>query len=153
MSHDHAVGELLAALVDEKRLDDLLAAATLDDVAEAWACFVERNANTSEDPDWWAVEFWLSSGLAFDREDVARAGLLALVAAVPDDLLAHVGAGPLENFIEPDTDRLDWIERQAAMSERFRHALANVQVWGFEQDWVCSRLEHAAGVPLARPRH
>jgi Family of unknown function (DUF6869) len=151
MSHGHAAARALTRLVDERRLDDLLEAASIADVAEAWCCYTERNANDHEDPDWWAVEFWLSDGLAFEREQVARDGILALVNAVPDDLLGHVGAGPLETFVTNDESRVRWIEEQAANSDRFRRALANVWTWGTESDDVAARLERAAGVRLARP--
>jgi hypothetical protein len=87
----------------------------------------------------------------FRREEVARAGLLALVNTVGDELLGYVGAGPLENFIDASEERIQWIEKTAALSPRFRVALANVWVWGSEEDWVAERLERAAGVPLTRP--
>jgi hypothetical protein len=150
MAHEHERGAVLEGLVDDGDLDGLLAIVTLGEIADAWRCYTERKPQTSEDPDWWAVEFWLD--LAFEREDVAREGLLALVDAVPDELLPHVGAGPFENFIGPDESRIAWMEDQARRSPCFRAALANVWIWGVEKDWVCERLEAAANVSLARPR-
>ena len=149
MSHDHSAGLELEGLVDAGRLDDLLARLTLAQIAEAWSCYTERNAPSDDDPDWFAIAFW--QDLAFKREEVAREGLLALIDAVPETFLGYVGAGPLEHFIGPDASRIAWIEEQARISPRFRHALANVWVWGEEKRWVCERLEAAANVPLARP--
>jgi hypothetical protein len=150
MSHDHAVGAELESLVDAGRLDELLARVTPVEIADAWRCFTERTSNSDGDPDWWAIAFW--QDLAFKREAVARDGLLALIDAVPEELLGHVGAGPLEDFIRPDKSRIAWIEDQSRVSPRFRRALANVWVWGEQKEWVCERLEAAANVPLARPR-
>jgi hypothetical protein len=151
MGHEHAMGDTLTRMVDEGRLDDLLGAVSLTDIGEAWCCYARRQGNDHEDPDWWAVEFWLSDGLAFEREEVARDGLLALVNTAPDDLLGRVGAGPLETFVSNDESRVRWIEEQAAHSDRFRRALANVWTWGTESDDVAARLERAARVRLARP--
>ncbi len=118
------------------------------------ACYHERWARYGharyDDPDWWAVEFWLSGGLGFRREGIARDGLLAVVEAVPLDCLADVGAGPLMVFVEADEDRITWIESVAAESARFRTALTAVAVWQ-QEDWVVERLERAAHAPLYRP--
>jgi hypothetical protein len=153
--HDHAVGQELARLVEENRLDDLLARVSLAEVADAWRCYHDRALSGeqvgTDDPDWWAVEFWLSNGLALRREDIARRGLLALVDAVSDELLAFVGAGPLESFIDSTQSRIRWIEEVAARSARFRAALASVHSWGVDEQWASERLERAAGVPLPRP--
>src|ERR1700704_2314712 len=102
----------LEAMTRDARLDDFLAEVSLAEIAEAWVCYTSRSADSSYDDDWWAIEFWLSRGLGYQREDVAREGLLALVAAAPDELLGHVGAGPFEDFICADEDRIAWIERQ-----------------------------------------
>lgn len=157
MPHDHTVGHDLVGLVNEGRLDDLLAQVSLSEIADAWRCYHERsNAGKyldTDDPDWWAVEFWLSNGLAFRHEDVAREGILALVDAVGDDLLPYVGAGPLENFIDSVESRIRWIEEVAERSPRFRTALACIYTWGVEEEWASERLERAARVPLARPKH
>jgi hypothetical protein len=44
-----------------------------------WRCYHERSATGEyvdvDDPDWWAVQFWLSNGLAYRREAIAREGL------------------------------------------------------------------------------
>ena len=155
--HDHAAGHDLARLIDQNRLDDLLARVSLKEVADARRCYQERSFADeqvdTDDPDWWAVEFWLSNGLAFRREDVARQGLLALVDGVGDELLAYVGAGPLENFVDSAESRIRWVEEVAERSPRFRTALACVHTWGVDEEWTSERLERAARVPLDRPKH
>ena len=108
----------------------------------------------STDPHWWAVEFWwLVSGRerVAAWEAVARDLLVRLIDHAPSDaVLQHIGAGPFEEFIRADENRVRWIEEQAAVSAKFRTALANVWIWR-EPDWVFERIERAAGVPLARP--
>ena len=141
-------------MVDEGRLDDVLALVSLQDIAEAWSCFHERQRSNgwaaAADPDWWAVDFWVTSSHSSNAESVVRQGLLALVDTVPEELLAYVGAGPLMNCVGPDEDRIAWIESVAAKSSRFRAALTAVAVW-HEEGWVVERLERAAGAPLYRP--
>jgi len=121
-------------------------------VAEAWCRYHFRSANNLDDPDWWAVEYWLAGSDVWSDEDLVRRGLLALIDAASDDLLSRVGAGPLETFVSRDESRVRWIEEQAAGSPRFRTALANVWTWGTEPDDVAARLERAAGVRLKRPK-
>jgi hypothetical protein len=124
---------------------------------------------------WWAVSDrgwvgdhvvrhlldWLTPHASTDREtsraqqaaneEVARELLVKLVDHAPsDDVLGNVGAGPLEDFIDGDDDRVRWIEEQAASSPKFRTALAKVWIWS-EPAWVFERVERAAGVPLAWP--
>ncbi len=91
-------------------------------------------------PAWWS------------DEKRVRDGLLGLIEAADDDGLSVVAADPLEVFVCNDASRLHWIELQARRSERFRQALAEVWVWELPSD-AFSRLERAAGVPLARPDH
>ncbi len=152
--HDHELGPELVRLLDDDRLNDLLARVSLTDVADAWRCYYERSISGEQvdysDPDWWAVQFWLSPAPVFDREELGREGLLALVTSVGDDLLHYVGAGPLEDFIDAIEDRIRWFEESAARLPEFRKALAYVHV-GYEPEWVWDRLERAAGVPLVRP--
>ncbi|MGI8685531.1 MAG: hypothetical protein ACR2MO_10665 [Acidimicrobiales bacterium] len=150
MPHVHDRSDELGQLVDDERLDDLLVAVTLGDIAEAWHCYHRREARSYHDPDWWAIEFWM--GLAFEREDVVRAGLMALIDSSEDEYLGHVGAGPLEAFVSEDESRMRWLEKTAAISPRLRHALRNVYCWGGMQDRYCERLERAAGGPLPRPK-
>jgi hypothetical protein len=150
VAHDHDRGPDLEAMLDEGRINDLLAAVTLEDIAESWACYHRRDPNTYVDPDWWAVEFW--QGPAFDLEDVARTGLIALAKASDPDLLGYLGAGPLEVFINNDEGRIAWMEQAAALDSALRTALRNVWCWGEIDADFFSRLEAAAGAPLPRPR-
>lgn len=150
MTHDHGSGAELAVLIDEKRLDDLLARVSLTEVAQAWHCYHRRDARSVEDPDWWAVEFWMDLG--FVREDTAREGLLALIDASDEEHLGYVGAGPLEVFVCEDEGRMSWIERTAPGSPGLQVALRNVYCWGAMEDRYCERLERVAGGPLPRPR-
>jgi hypothetical protein len=131
----------------------VLALVTLTDIAKAWLAYqTPEHVYEGGDPFWWAVEFWQNNSGVWANEETVRQGILALVDAAPDDLLGHVGAGPLEVFVSEDESRVRWIEEHAARSARFRRALANVRTWGNEPDEVAARLERAAGVPLARPR-
>ena len=150
VAHSHSDGAELGAMVDEGRIDDLLSAVSVDDIAEAWHCYLRRAADDYDDPDWWAVEYWM--GPAFEREEVVREGLLALLAASRDEHLGHVGAGPLEAFVCEDEGRIRWIERTAPTNKRLRQALRNVYCWGIMDDRYCERLERAAGGPLPRPK-
>ena len=127
VEHAHRPRPDLQELVDEEKLDDLLRVVSVEEVAAAWRCYYERSAAGEyvdyDDADWWAVEFWLSGAPAYRRQETARAGLLALVRAVPDELLGDVGAGPLENFISPKEDVVRWIEEVAQKDARFRTAV------------------------------
>jgi len=154
----------LSRLVDAADIDGVLALVSVDEIADAWCQWSVRQRRGdvppstesdwfSTDPHWWAVEFWyFVSGTRTPRhEEVARDLLVRLVDHAPSDaVLQHIGAGPFEEFIGADEDRVRWIEEQAAVSAKFRTALANVWIWS-EPDWVFERIEHAAGVPLARP--
>ena len=140
-------------MVDEGRLEEVFALVSLQDIAEAWSCFHQRQRShgwaATNDPDWWAVDFWLMSSHSSGHESVVREGLLVLVDTVHEELLAYVGAGPLITFVEPDEDRIAWIEGVAAKSPRFRAALTAVATW--QEAWAVERLERAAGAPLYRP--
>lgn len=96
-------------MVDEGQLEEVLALVSLQDIAEAWSCFHERQTSNgwaaTADPDWWAVDFWVTTSHASGPESAIREGLLALVDTVPEELLTYVGAGPLMNFVGPDEDR------------------------------------------------
>jgi len=157
----------LYRLVNAEDLDGVLALVSVDEIAAAWCQMSVRQSRGdvpsatdesdwfSTDPHWWALEFWwLASGreLLPAREDLARDLLIAMVAHAPSDaVLLHIGAGPFEEFIRPDEDRVRWIEQQANASSKFRTALANVRIWD-QPSWVFDRVQGAAGVPLARPR-
>jgi Family of unknown function (DUF6869) len=158
----------LSRLVDTGDVDGVLAFVSLDEIADAWCQWSLRQHRGdvppttdqsdwfSTDPHWWALEFWwLVSGRegVAAREAVARDLLVSLVDHAPsDDVLLHIGAGPFEEFIRADEDRVRWIEEQAVSSAKFRTALGNVWIWS-EPDWVFERIEHAARIPLAHPGH
>jgi hypothetical protein len=148
VDHAHEPRPDLQEFVDDERLDDLLQVVSLEGIAAAWRCYTARSAAGEyvdfDDPDWWAVEFWLSGGLAYQRDETAREGLLALVRAVPDELLEDVGAGPLENFIRADEEVVSWIVSEARANGRFRQVLRFVCL-AAEQEWVRERLTAALG--------
>jgi hypothetical protein len=93
---------------------------------------------------------WLSQGWWSDEARV-RDGILRLVdLAVTEEDFGIIGAAVLEGFTTDDESRLHWIERQAAASTDFRHALRNVWVWWLP-DRAFRRVERAAGVKLLDP--
>jgi hypothetical protein len=154
----------LSRLVDAGDIDGVLALVSMDEIADAWCQRSVRQrlgdvpsaTDTSDwfstDPQWWVVEFWWAvSERSPAHEQVVRDMLVKLVEHAPSDaVLSHIGAGPFEEFVRADEDRVRWIEEQAASSPRFRTALANVWVWS-EPAWVFERVQRAAGVPLAGP--
>ena len=146
---------------DSKRLEELilygeveeaLSLVTLDEVADAWCRYQARPhvpGVEEDDPDWWSVDLLL--GGQFYAEEQRQRTLLDLLIerAQDDELLGAIGAGPLENFITNDDDRLAWIEQRAAGSDRFREALRNVWIWHLQPE-AFARVELAAGEELAR---
>ena len=79
----------------------------------------------------------IASRPPFDRlhdlvyDDAAQAWplLLALLAAVPEDVIHHVGAGPLETFVvRHGADFVDRIEGEAREDARFRRAVLEVNL-------------------------
>jgi hypothetical protein len=172
--HQHDRAQELQRLVDDRDFDELLRRVTLAEVAAAWHCYHRRQADGFDDPDWWALEYWMEAG---GPESRRQEGLLALIAsAATDDEARMVGAGPLENYLSAvtldlppqppgvsfmewadraslrgDPERIAWAEAQRA-SGRFRTALSVVYVWGQIEDELAERLEAVAGVALPRPR-
>jgi hypothetical protein len=140
----------LQRLVDARDVDGVLAIVNTDDIAEAWC---EGSARQWSERYSWAVDLLQLRAVA-TREDLVRESLLKLVEHAPnDDVLKHIGAGPLQEFVVADEARVNWIEQQAEGSERFRVALANVRIWGREPQWVCERVERAVGLPAVQPSH
>jgi hypothetical protein len=146
----------LNELCDRGELEDLLALVSLDTVATTWCRYTERSLAARseglsyEDPDWWAVNFFLCEAFWRDR-NLRRRGLLALLRATDNErVLGCVGAGPLENFVSDDEDDLRWLEEQAPHSESFRIALRNVWADTYVTEATMARLDAAAGEPLAR---
>jgi hypothetical protein len=84
------------------------------------------------------------------NEAFVRDFLVAIAEAAPEEVLGWVGAGPLEDFIKDDRDRVAWVEEQAARSARFRRALGNVWIDNAVSHETLLRIERAAGVELAR---
>jgi hypothetical protein len=172
--HQHDGTQELQRLVDNRDFDELLRRVTLAEVAAAWHCYHRRQADDIDDPDWWALEYWMQSA---GPESRLQEGLLALIdAAATDEEARMVGAGPLENYLSAVTlelppqppgvsfmewadraslhgepQRIAWAEAQRA-SGRFRTALSVVYVWGEIEDELAGRLEAVAGAPLPRPR-
>ncbi len=144
----------LQDLVDQGDLDGLLAHVTLDDVADAWwrhnVKEFDDDAAALADADWWAVEAWIDH--LFDRdEELCRRAIRALAEQAPPGAdLGYLGAGPLEEFVSADEDRVWWIEAEAERSPNFRKALANVWIDDLPPE-LFLRIERAAGTELARP--
>jgi hypothetical protein len=142
----------LQRCVDEEDLDRLLELVSLDEIAISWHRYTA--APGSEDaahPDWWAVELFMTREI-FRRNELYRDLMIKLVEHGTDQTLGVVGAGPLENYVSDDEDDLRWLEAQCATSSRFRGVLAGVWCAGDVTDATLTRLDAAAGEPLARPR-
>jgi hypothetical protein len=144
----------LMALVDERHLDRLLAVVTIEDVADAWWRYTTRDRTKPDelaDAHWWAIELWIGGGPVWDREDLVRRGLAALAERAPDGAdLGSLGAGPIEDSVIEDDDRLRWIEEQAERSPNFKAALANVWIQNLSPGTFL-RVERAACVELPWP--
>lgn len=152
----------LQRLVEDEELDELLSLVSLEDVADAWWRYTVRSqALQSEarpaadgrwetDPDSWAIQLWFGNAI-HEREETVRQFLHLLAERAPaEGDLSYLGAGPIEDFVSDDDERLLWIEEEAARSPNFREALANVWGWRLPPE-VFLRLENAAGVPLSWP--
>jgi preprotein translocase subunit SecG len=102
-------------------------------------------------PDWWAVELILSED--WESRPEARQLIVALVEAAGDDrdMLAVIGAGPLENLLLSDDTAVDWLEARLPDSERLRLALENSHVAHALPTDAIERLEVAGGLTLQRP--
>ena len=146
-----ADSEQLSELALLGRLDELFALVSVEDAARAWCGYNSRphhsDREREEDADWWAVDLWFSLA---GKDEGRERQMLRLIAdlAPDDDVLSALGAGPLEDFVTDDEDRLEWIETQAASSEKFRKALANVWARDYVAAENFARLERAAGRPL-----
>jgi hypothetical protein len=145
-------------LCNRGELDELLAQVPLDAVAATWCRYTERSLAASadgipdDDPDWWAINFFLCN--AFRRDgDLQRRGLLALLQATVDEgVVGCIGAGPLEDLVSDNEDDLLWLEEQAQENEALRIALRHVWADTYVSDDTMARLDAAAGQPLARVR-
>jgi hypothetical protein len=123
-------------LLDAEQPAELLAIVTAEEVGLAWCRYAERTVAASPtfhdwdaDPDGWAAELYQEDELFWADENFVRTFLTTIVEAAPnDEVLGWVGAGPLQDFIIEDRDRLAWVIAQASRSERFRRALSSVSI-------------------------
>jgi uncharacterized protein DUF6869 len=147
----------LQQLLDDFKVDELLSLVTLEEIADAWCSYQTRthiSGVEDDDRDWWAVELLLDSTFLSD-ETRRRATLeLILERANAEEVFGVFAAGPLEDFVAgcegTGDDRLDWIERRAAASPRFREALRRIHAWSLPPE-IFERLERAAGASLPLP--
>lgn len=154
VAHAHGPGAADLRYLEDADVQEVLDSVSLDEIAVAWVCFHQRphayEDDWSEDPDWWAIEFWQSK-VWYADEPVVRDGLLCLLRHASTDVLGDIGAGPFEDYIGgADEDRLQWFETQAARSADFRQALGTVRISN-EPTEVFDRLQRAAGTRLAVP--
>lgn len=101
----------------------------IQSLVDAWLLSIGEPDGTWPDAYWWAsslildVERWADEG--FHREI-----LLRLVEAADDEQIWVVAAGPLEDFLTDDNDRLSWMEQTADQNPRFRVAVSGVWTHG-----------------------
>jgi hypothetical protein len=152
-----ADSERLLVLVEEGNIDALLHEVSPQDVANTWMRYHRQRrsgVDPDHDPDWWAVETWMTLEW-LQNEPRVRDGILRLVSLARDESdFGIIGAAVQETFIHgvwDDDSRVAWIEEQAASSEAFRRSLANVQIWGDVPHDVATRIEAAARTRLPRP--
>jgi hypothetical protein len=138
-------------------LDAVLALTSPEEIADAWWRYVVRchvahergevEPGWDSDPDAWASELWMEG--VIQRDEQAFRTLLRTFAdrAPGESLLVYLGAGPIEDFLTEDEDRLRWIEEEAKRSRSFRLALASVWI-----EWLGAptflRIQEAAGTDL-----
>jgi hypothetical protein len=142
-------------LLNAEAVDELLCLVTPEEMGSAWCRYATRVVRNelpddhewADDEDGWAPELYYESPF-WANESFVRAFLLTVADSAPDEVLGWVGAGPLEDFITEDADRLAWVEQQAARSERFRRALGNVRIDSEVSTEAFRRLERAAGASL-----
>ena len=140
-------------LLDVGANDRLLSLVTPEEVGLAWCRYAGRAVRAAKRPEWntdpdgWAAELYYESEF-WAAEEFVRSFLVTIADAAPEEALGWVGAGPLEDFISDDPDRLAWIEVQAKRSERFRQALGNVWIESRVTKATFLRVQRAAGVKL-----
>jgi hypothetical protein len=158
--------EEIRRLLDDCEDAEALSRVSLVDLADAYCRYAarlaasEKSIEWKDDPDGWAAELYFElteprnrqGGWSPDDERRRREFLRFIADAAPNDaVLSFIGAGPFEDFITDDEDRIRWIEEQALRSAKFRKALANVWVWRLPEE-AFLRLERAAGTELAWPQ-
>ena len=148
---DHAKLARLARLSFECQFEELIREVTEDEVAQAWTRYQQRYPDVADDdPDWWAVDLWMSEESWADERRI-RDGILRLVDLANSDAeLEFIGITAMEGwFFGEDPSRLEWVETHAAQSDRFRCTLGNLYL-NRETDDVRERVERAAAGPLPR---
>ncbi len=125
----------------------------LEAMADAWWRYTmrwdaaydagEETPNSNSDPDGWAEQVWQSELLMRSEETVRKFLRIAADRAPQesssdDGPLSYLGAGPIEDFLDADLDRLLWIEKTAKGSRAFREALRGVydSCWPSQPQWV-----------------
>jgi hypothetical protein len=142
-------------LLDTGATEELLGLVSAEEVGRAWCRYATRAVKTKDlswddDEDGWAAELYFEPEF-LANEEFRRTFLVTIADAAPDDVLGWVGAGPLEDFLIEDADRLAWVEAHAARSERFRRALGDVFIADWASPETFLRIERAAGVKLSWP--
>jgi hypothetical protein len=139
----------LQRLVDARDVDGVLALVGTTEIACAWCAWSAGQAK--DNADRWAAELLHARRFA-TREELLRETLVKLTVYATDDAtIAVIGSGPLEEFIVADEGRVHWMEQQADASPRFRRALSHASIRGSQPQWVCERIELAAGTAIAEP--
>jgi hypothetical protein len=138
-------------------LDRVLALTSSEEIADAWWRYMvrcdgarrrgEKVPDLDSDPDSWASELW-HEGVIQEDEATFRMLLHTLAERAPREAdLSYLGAGPIEDFLTDDEERLRWVEEEAFRSPNFRAALASVWI---EELGAATflRIQRAAGVDL-----
>jgi hypothetical protein len=128
-----------------------------EEIADAWWRYMGRcgraRARSEDEPDWdsdpdsWACELWLEGVIQKDEGRFRTLLHTFAERAPPDADLSFLGAGPIEDFLTDDEDRLCWVEEEAERSPNFRMALASVWI---EELGAATflRIQGAAGTDL-----
>jgi hypothetical protein len=146
----HPRHEELQRLVDEVDIDGILAIVTLDDIASAWCRYHLLDEPAEDNPDWWAVDLFMTDEFLDDHQRL-RDALLRLIEHAPtESVVGCIGAGPLENFVSDDDGDLRWIEANTTANEKLRVALSYVWCDGYVTEATMARLDSVAATPLAR---
>jgi hypothetical protein len=149
---DGDLAETLQRLVDAGDIDGLLEVVTPDEIAMAWHRYgATPEPKSTEHPDWWAIELFMTSEI-FQRRELHRDLILKLIEHSDEDRLGNVGAGPLEDFISDNEADLAWLEAQCETNVGLRTALSGVWCATFVTPATLARLDAAARGALARPR-
>jgi hypothetical protein len=114
--------------------------------ADAYIAYRSRDSASADDPLWWAVNDFMNmeQGGDVDPEDGWQAILLILQKQPPEEVIALLAAGPLEDLIEEFGDQfIGRIEIESRQNPSFRHLLGGV--WKSGSDEVWRRVQKAQG--------